>query len=45
MSTLLLAVALLCGVPVGLIIGLVLGAKMYRVTRKRDDDLDYSGGV
>ena len=45
MNTLLLAAALLCGVPIGLIIGLVLGAKMVRARRRRDDDLDYSGGV
>ena len=45
MNTLLLAAALLCGVPVGLIIGLVLGIRLCRVTRRRDDDLDYSGGV
>ncbi len=47
MSTLLLAFALLCGVPVGVIIGLVLGSRLYRATRRRRDggDVDYSGGV
>jgi hypothetical protein len=46
MSALVIAAALLCGVPLGFILGLIAGARMYRGTeRPGDDDLDYSGGL
>lgn len=44
MSALLIAGAMLCGVPLGFIMGLLAGAKIYRETRRRDD-IDYSGGL
>lgn len=44
MTVILFAAALLCGVPLGFILGLITGAKVYRETRRRDD-VDYSGGV
>ena len=45
MNTFLLTAALLCGVPVGLVVLLVLGVRLYRATRQRGGDLNYSGGV
>lgn len=44
MSALVIGGALLCGVPLGFIMGLITGARIYRETRRRDD-IDYSGGV
>ena len=41
MGVLLLAAALLCGVSVGVVVGLALA---HRALRK-PDDIDYSGGV
>jgi hypothetical protein len=43
MTVALLAFAFLCGVPFGLILGLVLVMKMN--VPERDDDIDYSGGA
>jgi hypothetical protein len=44
MTALLAALMLLCGLPVGFVIGLVVGTRMYRAA-VREDDVDYSGGV
>lgn len=43
MTAVLLAVALLCGVPLGFIVGVVAGARMYR--KVAEDEPDYSGEV
>lgn len=45
MTALLAAMMLLCGLPIGFVIGLVAGARMYRGAIQRDDDIDYGGGV
>ena len=45
MNTIVIAAALLCGVPLGFILGLITGARVYRGTGSKDDDLDYSGGL
>lgn len=42
MNVLLLALAFLCGIPFGIILGIVLLWKMN--VPERDDDVDYSGG-
>lgn len=43
MSVFLLALAFLCGVPLGMILGMVLVWRMN--VPERGDDVDYSGGV
>jgi hypothetical protein len=43
MNVLLLAMAFLCGVPIGIIIGIVVFWRMN--VPERGDDVDYSGGV
>jgi ABC-type amino acid transport system permease subunit len=43
MTVALLALAFLCGVPIGIILGIVLLWKMN--VPERDDDIDYSGGA
>lgn len=49
MSAIVIAAALLCGVPLGFIAGVVAGARMYRpvtaAAQAKDDDPDYSGEV
>lgn len=42
MTVVLIAAALLCGVPIGFIVGILTGARMHRAAQ---DDIDYSGGV
>lgn len=37
MTALLIAGAMLCGIPLGFIMGLLAGAKIYRETRRIDD--------
>lgn len=44
MNTLLLTLAFLCGVPIGIILGLIVAWRMYRPERG-DREIDYSGGV
>jgi hypothetical protein len=44
MILLLLAFAFLCGVPIGIIFGIVLVMKM-NVPERDDADIDYSGGA
>lgn len=42
MTTLVAAIALLCGVPIGLIAGVVLGTRMVRNRRQEEFDGGYS---
>lgn len=44
MTVLLLAIAFLCGIPLGIILGMVLVWRM-NVPERDDRDVDYSGGV
>lgn len=44
MSAIVIAAAMLCGVPAGFIAGVIVGARMFRQVHPKDEP-DYSGGV
>jgi hypothetical protein len=45
MNALLLAAAFLCGVPFGVILGIIVLWRMNGGAQWDDNDIDYSGGV
>lgn len=45
MMAVLAGAAMLCGIPIGFIIGVMAAKHVYRSAIHRQDDPDYSGGV